>query len=142
MTRIQRRSIAAAILLVASLTALVRTEPAGVSRSFKTWSQYLGGADSSQYSSLDQINKSTVSRLEVAWRYPSGDSRSYRFNPIVVDGTMFVLAKNNAIVALDAATGQEKCRTPTTVQSAIAGSTTGRAGMDPTAGCCISTPDR
>ncbi len=108
MTTIQRRSIAAAILLVASLTALVRTEPAGVSRSFKTWSQYLGGADSSQYSSLDQINKSTVSRLEVAWRYSSGDSRSYRFNPIVVDGTMFVLAKNNSIVALDAVTGQEK----------------------------------
>jgi len=108
MTTIQRRSIAAAILLVASLTALVRTEPAGVSRSFKTWSQYLGGADSSQYSSLDQINKSTVSRLEVAWRYPSGDMRSYRFNPLVVDGTMFVLAKNNSIVALDALTGQEK----------------------------------
>ena len=60
MTTIQRRSIAAAILLVASLTALVRTEPAGVSRSFKTWSQYLGGADSSQYSALDQINKSNV----------------------------------------------------------------------------------
>ena len=108
MTTVQRRSIAAAILLVASLTTLVRTEPAGVSRSFKTWSQYLGGADSSQYSSLDQINKSTVSRLEVAWRYASGDSRSYRFNPIVVDGTMFVLAKNNSIVALDAVTGQEK----------------------------------
>src|SRR5678815_6031528 len=120
MTVFQRRSAAAAILLVASLTALVRTEPAGVSRSFKTWSQYLGGADSSQYSSLDQINKSTVSRLEVAWRYASGDSRSYRFNPIVVDGTMFVLAKHNSIVALDAVTGQESGRTPTTVQSAIA----------------------
>ena len=108
MTIVQRRSIASAILLVASVTALVRTEPAGVSRSFKTWSQYLGGADSSQYSSLDQINKSTLSRLEVAWRYPSGDMRSYRFNPLVVDGTMFVLAKNNSIVALDAVTGQEK----------------------------------
>ena len=81
MTTIQRRSIAAAILLVASLTALVRTEPAGVSRSFKTWSQYLGGADSSQYSSLDQINKSTVSRLEVAWRYPSGDIEKLPLQP-------------------------------------------------------------
>jgi quinoprotein glucose dehydrogenase len=112
MTILSRRSAAVAILLVASLTALVRTEPAGVTRSFKNWSQYLGGADSSQYSSLDQINKSTVSKLEVAWRYPSGDSRSYRFNPIVVDGTMFVLAKNNSIVALDAVTGQEKWAHP------------------------------
>jgi glucose dehydrogenase len=112
MTILSRRSAAVAILLVASLTALVRTEPAGVTRSFKNWSQYLGGADSSQYSSLDQINKSTVSKLDVAWRYPSGDSRSYRFNPIVVDGTMFVLAKNNSIVALDAVTGQEKWAHP------------------------------
>jgi quinoprotein glucose dehydrogenase len=112
MTVFQRRSAAVAILLVASLTALVRTEPAGVTRSFRNWSQYLGGADSSQYSSLDQINKSTVSKLDVAWRYPSGDSRSYRFNPIVVDGTMFVLAKNNSIVALDAVTGQEKWAHP------------------------------
>ena len=107
-----RRSVAVAVLFAASLSALVRTEPSETGRSFKTWSQYLGGADSSQYSSLDQINKSTVSRLEVAWRYSSGDSRSYRFNPIVVDGTMFVLAKNNSIVALDAVTGQEKWSHP------------------------------
>ena len=112
MTIFQRRFAAVALLLIASLTTLVRTAPAGVTRSFKNWSQYLGGADSSQYSSLDQINKATVSRLEVAWRYASGDSRSYRFNPIVVDGTMFVLAKNNSIVALDAVTGQEKWAHP------------------------------
>ena len=29
-------------------------------RSFDTWNQYLGGADSSQYSSLKQINRSNV----------------------------------------------------------------------------------
>src|SRR5262245_59981870 len=112
MSIIQRRSIAVALLIAASLSALVRAEPSEAGRSFKTWSQYLGGADSSQYSSLDQINKSTVSQLEVAWRYPSGDTRSYRFNPIVIDGTMFVLAKNNSIVAVDAVTGQEKWSHP------------------------------
>ena len=54
---------------------------------------------------------------------------------------MFVLAKNNSIVALDAVTGQgEVVARRTTAQSAIAGSTTGRAAIDPTAGCCISTP--
>jgi quinoprotein glucose dehydrogenase len=100
--------IVVVLVLVGAVPALLRSEPPGVRRSFKTWSQYLGGADSSQYSALDQINKSTVSRLDVVWRYSSGDSRSYRFNPIVVDGTMFVLARNNAIVALDALTGQEK----------------------------------
>jgi glucose dehydrogenase len=103
-----RLSIVAALVLLGSLPALLQSEPSGVRRSFKDWSQYLGGADSSQYSSLDQINRSTVSRLDVAWRYSTADSRSYRFNPIVVDGTMFVLAKNNSIVALDALNGKEK----------------------------------
>ncbi len=103
-----QRFIVTAVVLVGAIPALLRSEPGSVTRSFNTWSQYLGGADSSQYSSLSQINKATVSRLDVAWRYSSADSRSYRFNPIVVDGTMFVLAKNNSIVALDAVTGQEK----------------------------------
>jgi len=104
--------IVVVLVLVGAVPALLRSEPPGVSRSFKTWSQYLGGADSSQYSALDHINRSTVSRLDVVWRYSSGDSRSYRFNPIVVDGTMFVLAKNNSIVALDALTGTEKWSHP------------------------------
>lgn len=74
---------------------------------FETWDAYLGGADSSQYSSLDQINKSNVAGLEVAWTYPTGERGAYRFNPIVVDGTMYLLAHNNAFVALNAATGEE-----------------------------------
>jgi glucose dehydrogenase len=73
---------------------------------FTTWSQYLGGADSSQYSSLKQINKSNVRKLEVAWTYPTGPG-TYVFNPVVVDGVMYVLAQNNTLVALDAATGKE-----------------------------------
>ena len=64
-------------------------------------------ADSAQYSALKQINRSNVARLKVAWTYPTGDHKQYFFNPIVVDGLMYVLAKNNSIVALDAATGKQ-----------------------------------
>lgn len=76
-------------------------------RSFKTWEQYLGGADSDQYSALKQINKSNVSQLQVAWTYPTGEKGNYSFDPIVIDGVMYVLAQNNSVVALDAATGKE-----------------------------------
>jgi quinoprotein glucose dehydrogenase len=72
---------------------------------FAGWDQYLGGADSSQYSSLDEINKSNVGRLEVAWTYPT--SENYLFNPLVVGNTMYVLANGRSIVALDATTGRE-----------------------------------
>jgi quinoprotein glucose dehydrogenase len=57
-------------------------------RSFATWTQYLGGADSSQYSSLKQINKGNVSQLEVAWTYSIGDNNQYLFNPIVVNNVI------------------------------------------------------
>jgi quinoprotein glucose dehydrogenase len=72
-----------------------------------TWSDYAGASDAAQYSALAQINRSNVGKLQVAWSYTTGDGNKYLFNPIVVDRTMYVLAHNNSIVALDAATGKE-----------------------------------
>jgi glucose dehydrogenase len=89
-----------ALLILSGISAGAAERPPA------TWSQYLGGADSSQYSSLKQINKSNVAKLEVAWTYPTGPG-TYIFDPIVVDGVMYVLAQNNSVVALDAATGKE-----------------------------------
>ena len=43
----------------------------------------------------------------MAWTYPAGDTLNYQFNPIVVDNVMYVLAKNNSLVALNATTGEE-----------------------------------
>jgi quinoprotein glucose dehydrogenase len=86
--------------------ALVLASPA-FAQDHSKWRDYGGAADSAQYSSLTQINRSNVNKLEVAWSYSTGDGKKYSFNPIVVDGTAYVLAKNNSIVALDAATGKE-----------------------------------
>ena len=72
---------------------------------FETWDQYLGGGDSSQYSSLDQIDRDNVTELEVAWTFETGQGTP-TFNPIVVDDVMYVLAGRD-FVALDAATGDE-----------------------------------
>ena len=85
---------------------------------FRGLGRYLGGADSSQYSSLAQIDKSNVGQLEVAWTYSTAEN--YSFNPLVVGNTMYVLAKGRSIVALDAATGRELWRTPTKAPSARA----------------------
>ncbi|HUI81166.1 MAG TPA: pyrroloquinoline quinone-dependent dehydrogenase [Bryobacteraceae bacterium] len=79
-----------------------------------SWPAYLGGPGSEQYSSLTEINKSNVKQLEVVWTYPTGEKGNYLFNPLVVDGTMYVLAKNNSIVALDAVTGEERWTHPNT----------------------------
>ncbi len=95
-------------LLSLSLSACAQTSSTSdATFDDETWDQYLGGPDSSQYSSLDQINRSNVSELEVAWTYETGERGSYLFNPIVVDGVMYVLAHGATLVALDAATGEE-----------------------------------
>lgn len=77
------------------------------------WSDYGGAADSAQYSALKQIDRSNVARLKVAWSYPTGDEQKYFFNPLVAHGLIYVLAKNNSIVALDARTGKEVWVHPT-----------------------------
>ncbi len=73
----------------------------------KTWADYGGAADSAQYSALNQINRTNVSKLKVAWTFATGDNAKYDFNPLVVGDTMYVLAKGYSIVALNAATGKE-----------------------------------
>src|SRR5262245_33034306 len=75
-------------------------------RPYTTWTSYLGGAHSAQFSSLREINTSNVSRLDVAWRFPAG-KRTFLFNPLVADGLVFVLAGANDLVALDAASGAQ-----------------------------------
>ena len=93
-------------LPTAAQTAKHRTSNT-TAESHSTWGDYAGAADASQYSSLVQINRSNVSKLQVAWSYRTGDGNKYLFNPLVINGTMYVLAHNNSIVALDAATGKE-----------------------------------
>jgi quinoprotein glucose dehydrogenase len=106
------RRLGSSLLVVVSLGVAVLvaqsggdSPPRGTSEPFTTWRAYGGGAHSSQYSALNQINKSNVSQLEVAWTYPVNGN--IIFNPIVVDGVMYLQGTGNAIVALDAATGKE-----------------------------------
>ena len=75
---------------------------------YTTWPMYSGGAHSSQYSALNQINKSNVSQLEVAWTFPVAGT--VIFNPFVVDNVMYLQANNNTLAAVDPATGKELWR--------------------------------
>lgn len=91
-------------LIAAGLTAAAGTGVAIAARSNKWWWDNLGGPDSSHYSSLDQIKKTNVKQLQVAWFYPYGN---LGFNPIVASDMMFVSGRNNALIALDPTTGKE-----------------------------------
>ena len=89
-------------------TSSARAADPATAAPFSTWMQYGGSNSDSQYSSLQQINRTNAARLEQVWFYPAGNNGfRYGFNPIVVDGTMFVLGRDNALVAVDAVTGKE-----------------------------------
>src|SRR5690606_13584091 len=66
--------------------------------------------DGSRYSSLDQINASNVSSLEIAWTYQTGDATErsqIQCQPIVKNGILYGTTPGLDVFALDAATGEE-----------------------------------
>jgi quinoprotein glucose dehydrogenase len=75
---------------------------------YRGWPVYGGGPDQIRYSRLDQINRSNVRQLAVAWTFDSGETGGLQSNPIVVDGTLYTTTPGHRVVALDAATGRER----------------------------------
>src|SRR5947207_733622 len=97
-SRLSFRFIAAALLTVTAVAVAM------AARSNKWWWDNLGGPSSAAYADLDQIKKSNVQQLDVAWNYPYA---SPGFNPVVVDDVVYTAGRNGSLVALDAATGKE-----------------------------------
>jgi alcohol dehydrogenase (cytochrome c) len=72
------------------------------------WPQYHRTSNAWQYSPLDQINKSNVGKLKVAWIHQGGDiTHGIQETPIVVDGVIYSITANNRVVAIDAKTGAD-----------------------------------
>ena len=68
-----------------------------------------------RYSPLDQIDRGNVGRLRPAWTYHTGEldgrpGKTIECTPIVVEGVMYLTTGYLRVVALDAATGQERWR--------------------------------
>jgi quinoprotein glucose dehydrogenase len=96
------------VLLLPFATGVVaqrQTPTAG----YREWRVYGGGPGSIRYSNLDQINRSTVARLEIAWTFNTGDAfegSEIECNPIVVGGVLYATTPKLRLIALDAATGK------------------------------------
>ncbi len=86
------------------LAAAMAVSTAAGDQGPREWRDYGGGPDNSKFSTLKQINKSNVAKLDVAWTYEYGETM---FNPIVARGVIYGKGRNSSLVALDAATGKE-----------------------------------
>ena len=99
---------AATASLLVALVAVNQRAASQADAAYTTWSDYGGSPDSMQYSALAAINRTNVTKLERAWFYPvPGDPVRLPFNPIAVDGVLYVAGVKGLVVALDAATGKE-----------------------------------
>ncbi|MEW6128907.1 MAG: PQQ-binding-like beta-propeller repeat protein [Acidobacteriota bacterium] len=77
-------------------------------KKYREWKTFGGGAENIHYSTLDQITRDNLNKLEVAWTYDTGDAfagSEMQCNPIIVDGVMYATTPKVRVIALDAETG-------------------------------------
>ena len=110
-------------LLLAPLVVCLGASVAG-SAFTADWPSYGGDNGSQKYSTLDQVNASNVADLVPAWSWESPDNATvadniaqqnyravpagFKATPIVIEGVMYVPSSFGRVVALDAASGEEK----------------------------------
>ena len=80
---------------------------------YTTWRATGGSKENIRFSTLTQIDTTNVSQLKVAWTYSSHDADTVNHsqmqcNPIIVNGTLYGTSPQLKLLALDAATGNEK----------------------------------
>lgn len=99
--------VGGAFLLSGMVTAAIHSAPAGAGGRDE-WPAYGGSAAGIRYSRLDQINRSNVGQLEVAWTYDAGEGAGgTQTQPLVAGGSLFLVTPKHNVVALDPATGKQ-----------------------------------
>jgi len=80
------------------------------------WRYYAGDSGGQKYSKLKQIDRGNVTRLQVAWRFKTGDvsdgkafpvRSAFEATPLMVDGVLYFSTPFNRLIALEADTGKQ-----------------------------------
>ncbi len=83
------------------------------------WGYYGGDMFGQRYSSLDQVNRTNVRRLTVAWTYRTGElgagyaqarRLTFEATPVLAFGRLYLETGTNIVIALDPASGREQWR--------------------------------
>jgi quinate dehydrogenase (quinone) len=122
-------SVILAIALVATLVGMFRPHPTVVAannqpapiinadagkESGNDWPAWGRGTTGNRFVQFDQINKSNVKDLKVAWTYHTGDlaidGKEYQVTPLKIDDTVYLCTPSNIVIALDPTNGTERWR--------------------------------
>jgi quinoprotein glucose dehydrogenase len=96
--------------IAASTSALVAPAPAALPDT--EWLQHRGDAGSLNYSALDQIDRHSIARLKIAWRWKSDNFGvsiypNYEATPLMAGGVLYTTAgASRTVVAIDARNGE------------------------------------
>ncbi len=112
--RFSGATTAAALAAVLSGAVGIAQTPAAIE-----WRYYGGDAGSRKYSTAAQVTPENVSRLAVAWQWPSIDNAvveanptarpgAYQDTPLMASGVLYTVTSLGQIAALDPATGRAR----------------------------------
>lgn len=112
------RSVCSLCWLIAVVFVVAVTLLAAVSRAQSSqeagWPTYGNDSGGTRYSLAKQIDRSNVTRLQVAWTYRTGafphdeeldHKAAFEATPILVDGKLFLSTPYDQVIALNAETG-------------------------------------
>lgn len=109
---------ATAAIVVASLFPQAVIRPSSDIAAYKTvkgdntpadWSSYGRNLAGNRFSPFDQINRSNVGALELAWTYRTGKGEGIDQNtPLQIGNTIYTCTPTNVVAALDADTGEKR----------------------------------
>ena len=113
--RTLKKALAAGALLGISVFGLIRASSTLISAQGQgapntatpqvDWPVYGGAPEDMRYSTLMQINRSNVKKLQMAWSFDTGEAGGLQTSPIIVDGVLYAYSPTQKVIALNAKTG-------------------------------------
>jgi quinoprotein glucose dehydrogenase len=108
---VNRRSLTLPVVAVLLATAIsVNSQQNG------EWLAYGRDPGGERYSPLDDVNRTNVASLQVAWTFRTGDAyqpprnrpTAFEATPLYVDGTLYLSTPLGRVIALDPVSGQQR----------------------------------
>jgi quinoprotein glucose dehydrogenase len=72
------------------------------------WAVYGGEAHGTRYSTLTQIDRANVTKLQTAWTLSFDEIGASQTHPLAVDGVVYAYTPSLKVIAIDGATGKQR----------------------------------
>jgi quinoprotein glucose dehydrogenase len=108
--------VGAALIAVAASESWSQGVKESGSQKVGEWAFYGGDQASTKYSGLDQINRTNVRNLKVAWEWKTGETPLkeygtspgvFEVTPLMIGGRLYLSTPYNRVVALEPETGRQ-----------------------------------